>query len=203
MDERIQNAQRRAIQYWFVDGLAELSAGVTSLLLAVLFLLWGELAKTRWSLLIFFLIPLAVSVVLRLVIQKVKQRITYPRTGYVAPLQGFENKRAVLIAAAFALLLLAVNATLAIQGSTAVLWSSSLAGLTFAFVFGWISYVTGLRRFAFLALFTAGLGASLGFLGAGYWTGVAVLCGCTGVILLFYGIMGLREYSRQTPSSAG
>jgi len=203
MDDHIHKAQQRAVQYWFVDGLAEIGAGILCLLLAVFFLLWEGMEKSRWSLIYFFGTGLVVAVGLRLIIQMIKQRLTYPRTGYTAPPGGFENKRLAWIVAGFTVLLLVLNLYLSLQGPTTMLWSAGLAGLLFAFVFGWTSYATGLRRFAFLALISLGLGALLGFLGIGYWTGMAILTGWIGVILLLYGFRGLREYKRRIESSTG
>jgi hypothetical protein len=203
MDDRIRNAQQRAIQYWFVDGLAEIGAGILCLLLAVFFLSWEAMEKSRWSLFYLLGTGLVVAVGLRLIIQKIKQRLTYPQTGYTAPPGGFENKRLAWMAAGFTVLLLGLNVYLSLRGSTTMLWSAGLAGLVFAFVFAWIGFTTGLRRFAFLALISLGLGAVLGFLGIGYWTGVAILTGWIGVILLLNGIWGFKEYRRQTGSSAG
>lgn len=202
MSENLTKAQQRAVQYWFVDGLAEIAAGLASLLLALFFVIWPYIIKTRWSLLIFFAVAFAVSFGLRLVIQRIKERTTYPRTGYVAPLTGFENKRALVIAVAFTVLLLAVNFYLTLQGPKALLWSPGVAGLVFAFIFSLTGYWSGLRRLYFLALFCCLTGILLVFLRIGYLTGVAVLTGLIGTILLYFGIRTRRAYLRQNPSAS-
>ena len=80
MGENFTKVQQRAIQYWFLDGLAEISAGLICFLLVALFVLWQLIPLTRWSLFIFFIPAFAVSFGLRLLIQKIKERTTYPRT---------------------------------------------------------------------------------------------------------------------------
>ncbi len=201
MGENITKAQERAIQYWFLDGLAEISAGLICFILAALFILWQVVPLTRWGLFIFFIPAFAVSFGLRLLIQKIKERTTYPRTGYVAPLSGMENKRAFIIAIVFTTILLIINYYLTTHGQTALLWSPGVAGLTFAFVFAWTGYLTALRRFYFTAIFNLFIGAALVFLGIGYFSGVAILTGLTGVILLFSGVQVRRAYFRLNPPS--
>jgi hypothetical protein len=39
MEKNIKATQRRAVQYWFADGLAELIGGVMCLLLAIYFII--------------------------------------------------------------------------------------------------------------------------------------------------------------------
>lgn len=203
MNKNITTAQQHALQYWFVDGLAELSAGIVCILLAILFLKWQAIIKTRWSLLIFFFIALAFSFGLRLVIQKIKERTTYLRTGYVAPLSGLENKRAVIIAIAFTILLLAVNIYISRQGPKAMLWSSGAAGLIFAFLFSWTGYLTALRRFYYLALFSFLAGVLLAFLDIGYLIGTAILTSLNGLILLFSGFRARWAYTHQNSQVSG
>jgi hypothetical protein len=40
MSQDFEKVQQRAIQYWFVDGLADLAAGLVSLFLALLVGVW-------------------------------------------------------------------------------------------------------------------------------------------------------------------
>jgi hypothetical protein len=203
MIKNLTTAQQRAIQYWFVDGLAELSAGLVCLVLAVLFLKWQVIFKTRWSLFVFFIAAFAFSFGLRLVIQRIKEHTTYLRTGYVAPLSGLENKRAVVIAIAFTILLLVVNFYLALQGQKDLLWTSGVAGLIFAFIFAWTGYLTALRRFYYLALFSLLVGVGLAFLKIGYLTGAAILFGLIGFILLIFGFRARWAYTHQNSPLPG
>jgi hypothetical protein len=199
MRDNFTNVQKRAIQYWFLDGLAEISVGLVCLLLAVLFEFWWIILQTRWSLFIFFITAFAVSFGLRLAIQKIKEKHTYPRTGYVAPLSGLENKRAVIILIVFTVVLLVVNFYLTVHEQMSWLWSSGVAGLALAFIFAWTGYLTALRRFYFLALFNLFVGAGLVLFGIGLSSGMAILTGSNGVILLFFGIQARRAYSRLNP----
>ena len=198
MDNPLTHAQDRALQYWFVDGLAELSAGVVSVLLAGLFSLWQVFFTWRWSLPVLLLAGLAGSFGLRLVIQRIKERSTYPHTGYVAPLTGLENRRAAAVLFAFTILLLGLNYYLTRQGAPAALWSPALAGLVFGFFFIWTGVLTRLQRLIFLGGFSCLLGIVLSLLAVPFFTSLAIVCAAAGGILIVLGVRTRRQYLRQT-----
>lgn len=202
MNENLKKIQQRAVQYWFIDGLAEIGAGLVSLLLAILFLNWQVIFRSRWSLAVVLFVGLAVSFGLRLIIQRIKEGSTYLQTGFAAPFTGLENKRSVAIAVAFTILFLGFNLYLTLHGSQSMRWSSGLAGLVFAFIFAWTGYLTALRRFYYLALFGLVVGAVLAFLGVGYAIGVGFLTGSIGLVLIFFGIRTRKAYLGQNPTIA-
>jgi uncharacterized membrane protein len=199
MIDKLTKTQQRAIQYWFEDGLAELSVALVCLLLAVLFLTWQVIFKTRWSQFLFFIILIAFSFGLRLVIQRIKERTTYLRTGYVSPVSGLENNRAVVIVIAFTILLLGVNFYLNWSEAKSMPWSSGVSGLIFAFIFTWTGYVTALRRFYFLGLFSLLVGVVLVLLEVPYLNGAAILAGMIGIILLCLGFRSRWAYTHSNP----
>lgn len=217
MNRNLSKVQKRASQYWFVDGLAELAAGLVSLFLAILFWFWQVVFTGRWSLLVILIAGLGVSLGIRLIIQRIKERTTYLRTGYAAPLSGLERKWQVAILAAFTLLLLALNYYLSTTGSQNLLWSPGLAGLVFAFIFGWTGVSKQLRRFYFLALLSLGAGIVLTILGmepfrgievlaaltSDYFRGVGVLAGIVGLTLLWQGYRVRSTYIGQSPTLDG
>ncbi len=86
----IVEAERRAWNYWFVDGLPSLVAGTTSLAIAlVLYLLAPPWRTLHVVAILVFLLGVCVCIWMRLrmreVITWMRTRTTYPRTGYVAP----------------------------------------------------------------------------------------------------------------------
>lgn len=214
MNQNLSKVQKRAYQYWFVDGLAELAAGLVSLLLAVLFWFWQVVSAGRWSLLVILIAGLGVSLGIRLIIQRIKESSTYLRTGYAAPLSGLERKRQVAILVAFTLLLLSLNYYISSMGSQSLLWSPGLAGLVFAFIFTWTGVSTQLRRFYFLALLSLVAGIVLAILGlepfqgikvladltSDYFRGVGVLAGIIGLTLLYQGYRVRSAYIDHNPA---
>jgi hypothetical protein len=87
MTETITNATRRARGYWFIDGLAEIGAGLLFMVVSIPTLLWSlaaegsseaKLASGSRDILLVLGILL-----LYIVVRAVKLRSTYARTGYV------------------------------------------------------------------------------------------------------------------------
>ena len=199
MNKRITKLQKRTIQYWFADGLAELAAGLISLFLAVLFGIWQVIFMWSWSLPVILVAGLAVSFGLRLIIQRIKENTTYPRTGYAAPFSGLESKQSIVITIVFAILLLGSNYYLTAKGPQSLLWSPGMAGFAFALCFAWIGALMKLQRFYFLAFLSLCVGVALAVLGVDYFRGVEVLAGIVGLILLFQGYRTRKAYINQNP----
>lgn len=199
MNKNITKVQKRAIQYWFVDGLAELAAGLISLFLAVLFWIWQVIFMWRWSLPVILVAGLVVSFGLRLIIQRIKEHTTYLRSGYAAPFNGLERKWSIVITLVFALLFLGLNYYLTVKGPQSLLWSPGMAGLAFGLSFAWFGALTKLRRFYFLAFISLCVGVALAVLGVDYFRGVGVLAGVVGLILLYQGYRTRKAYINQNP----
>lgn len=84
----IAQAEQRAWDYWFVDGLPNLVSGVACVLVATS-LLSAAMRPRHTIIAITSIVSLVLYVFLlirlRSVVEWLKERITYPRTGYVAP----------------------------------------------------------------------------------------------------------------------
>jgi hypothetical protein len=84
----ILDAERRAWAYWFADGLPTLTAGVGSLSIAFFLLYSRHRAATPLSvgvLLIALGLYGAILLRHRQIVEWLKSKITYPRTGYASP----------------------------------------------------------------------------------------------------------------------
>lgn len=197
MNEKFVDVQKKAIQYWFIDGLAEMAAGLVGIFLAVLFGVWHQVFTWRWSLPVILVAAFVVSFGLRLIIQRIKARTTYPRTGYVSPFSGFESKWSIVILIIFSLILLGLNYYLSTRGSQALLWSPGLAGLIFTVIFVWTGVMTKLKRFFILGIISLILGLILVLLKLDYFQGVSVLAGIVGLVLLVQGYQVRKIYLNQ------
>ena len=84
----ILSAELRARNYWFVDGLPNLVTGMVLVLIGAA-LLAGQVKPERPLLLgvslVAIVLYLAFALRIRQVVEWLKARITYPRTGYTAP----------------------------------------------------------------------------------------------------------------------
>jgi hypothetical protein len=197
MNENLNKSQQRALQYWFIDGLAELSGGVICLLLAIAFFLWGIVPQSPLTDLIFFLILFGGGYLIRRVVLRLKERTTYPRTGYVAYKRGKQNKVAFYIAIGFTILLLALQVLLVLNGQQSLMWIPAIGGLIFAFIFSWTGYQTAMPRFYFLAVFCLLVGFGLAISGIGNMFGAALLSALTGLILIAFGGLDRWNYTHQ------
>ena len=88
MDDDIQKAMQRTKRYWHIDGLVEIAFGCVCLVLASFFLIQAVLPQDSLvSQLLnagFVVIIIGSVLISRRVVTLAKERLTYPRTGYVA-----------------------------------------------------------------------------------------------------------------------
>jgi hypothetical protein len=203
-EETIHKAQLRGIQYWFEDGLAEIGTGGLFLLLGLYFYLQATLEKFFWGELLsgaFILIFLGGWYLAGRFVRTVKERITFPRTGYVAYQRNKNRKRPLRLA------LTLITASL-FSGASIVLVSKRplgmdimpiVNGLTIAFVFGLMAFRTGLARLYLPAAIGLLCGLALSLNGTGNITGLALDYMATAFTLIASGVIVLRRYLNSNP----
>lgn len=188
--------ERRARRYWYEDGFAELGLGVLFGALGLVFALEASasagvvrVAAVATLTLLVLLGTLAV----RRAIKTSKERLTYPRTGYVVYRRTSSSSRTIL-------------AVLVILGGTGIALGASAAtpgrvlalqSLTMAAVLLVPAYRFGLRRFYVLAAVAGLAGCATVVLGAGEISGSALVFGATGIASLLSGAWTLRSYLGQ------
>jgi len=196
--------EQRVKRYWYTDGIAELAGGGMLLLIGLYFsgqelLPAGSTARTLLEASLALLLIGGVLVTRRLV-NALKIRLTYPRTGYVDYGEGRKNtgSRRLLtggIAAAVAALLV-----LAGQWVGSFEWITAFTGLVFGLVFMILrARASGLARFYVLGGFclVLGVGLSLSGLPMGYSLGL--LYGLIGLASMLSGSIVLARYLRANP----
>jgi hypothetical protein len=198
MENNIKTSQQRAIQYWFVDGLTELSTGALCLLLAIYFVVQQVLPASQGSFALLFLIVFVAAFGVRKLMLWYRERSTYQRTGFVELKKGWEDRRFLGIAIVFTVLLLGFNLYTILRGIQTVVWLPALCGIVFAFIFSLAGFRTKLVRIYFLACYTLLLGLFLAISGLGGLWGAALLSLGTGLVLLVFGLVTRLVYLRQT-----
>jgi hypothetical protein len=198
MENNLKASQKRAVQYWFADGLAELSGAVICLILAVYFGLMQIIGSSQGSVALLFLMVFVAAFGIRKVMFWYRERSTYPRTGFVEPKKGWEDRRMLGIAIGFTVLLLAFMLFTILRGIQTMAWMPVLAGIIYAFIFSLAGYRTQLVRFYFLAGFCLLLGVFLAVSGLGDLWGAAILSLCVGLVLCAYGIVTRIAYLNQS-----
>lgn len=200
MDDRtINRAAKRTLQYWYVDGIVELVLGGLLLLLALYFGVIAILPEDSnlGSLLLaaLLLVLVVVGVVKQKLIGLLKERLTYPRTGYVAYPRQDKKRRG-----------LTVLFTIGMGMLVAVLFASTPASLAWIpAVSGWLigaywlyqGHRLGLLRFYALAGLSAVTGTAITLVGLGGARGLPLFYAVIGLASLVTGGITLWAYLRQ------
>lgn len=96
MDD-LQISKKRSISYWFVDGISEIGTGSVIAFMGCLFLLLAVLPHgSKWNLVIAYGQPVFIVGAFYLVskiVRAFKDRVTFPRTGFVSYIRPKINKR--------------------------------------------------------------------------------------------------------------
>ena len=202
MENNLKASQQRAIQYWFADGLVELSGGVIGLLLAIYFCIQQILQASKGAFALIFLSVFAAAFGIRKLMLWYREHSTYGRTGFVEPKKGWEDRRLLAAEVSFTLLLIGVMLYTIIRGIQTVVWMPAIAGSVLAFIFALAGYRTKLVRIYFLAVFCLVLGVFLALSGLGDLWGSAILSLGTSLVLFAFGIVTRTAYMRQTKVTA-
>jgi hypothetical protein len=197
MENNIKASQLHAVQYWFADGLAEISGAVICLLITVYFGLLALIPASQAAFALLFLAVFIAAFGIRKLMFWLRQRSTYPRTGYVEPKKGWENRTMFGIAIAFTVLLMVFMLLMVMRGIQTLILMPAIGGAIYAFVFIQAGYRVKLLRFYFLAGFCFLLGLTLSASGLGDLWGAALLSFVTSLLLFSFGIATRISYLRQ------
>jgi hypothetical protein len=205
MKTEIEKIEQRTARYWFEDGLVEMAFGGVVLLLALFFGARAAApAKGAWRFLLDVgLLPLFVlgGWGMNKAVRTLKQRITYPRTGYVSYCKPEGKKgawRAFLIGAT-AGITGALTALVLAAKSPGFDRLPAVSGVGFALGLSFLAFRFKLTRLAVLAVFSAAAGIALAFSGWGESGELAAFYGVLAVSLLLSGWLAFRRYLRDHP----
>jgi hypothetical protein len=204
MQNNLTDVEQRVKRYWFKDGLGELVGGGMMLLIGLFFagqkwLPQGSMGRTLLqSSLTVLLIGGALA--MRWLVNKLKTRLTYPRTGYVEYEPGPKNtpSRRVFTAG----IAISVSALLVIFGRSfgSFNWLPGFTGLLFGVVFIILrARSNGVGRFYVLGTFCVILGMALSFSGLPMGYSLGLFYGLTGIVSMVSGGITLISYLRENP----
>lgn len=207
MQSNISDVEQRVKRYWYTDGIGELIGGGMFILMAAYFALQEYLGQNSMvggilqvSLILVMIGGMSIS---RWLINTLKTRLTYPRTGYVEYQFNERNMRArriwVIIVAfgVSALTMVFVRAFQSIDSIVAV--TGVVVGLILMFL---RAKAAGLVRFYILGAISIALGLSLSLsrLPNGYSLGL--FYGLMGICFIISGGLTLRRYLENNPLPA-
>jgi len=204
MSDNLMDVERRIKRYWYSDGLAEISVGGMFLLLGLYFAVQGYFGEGSTVSVILqtgmILVMLAGFMATQWLVNTLKSRLTYPRTGYVeyrVKDNDAKQRRYVVIAVAA---MIAVASMVLINYirdlDSMVLGTGFLIGVIFIVLRGKSSGVT---RFYYLGGFSLLLGIALSFDKLPQAYNLGLFYCLLGVALLISGGLVLRRYLRENP----
>jgi len=202
MNDDLKDPQLRALQYWPIDGVSELLVGVIVLLAAIIYYVQES---TPGSLLSKILGIASVILVCgvgfggRWIIQRIKERTTYPRTGYVTYKSSWKNKGNVAIAIGVMALVFAFVVFTTLTDTKLIAWGPVVCGLFLGILMVQAGYRFGQPRFYFLAFLGLLIGAGLVVSGLRIELSLPLFFGLNGLFLLTSGSLTLWKYLRSNP----
>jgi hypothetical protein len=202
MNDEIQQVVKRTRQYWFTDGFVEISMGGIFLILALYFYLQSVLPPESLILLIlqagFILVIFGTLFLGKRLVNRLKSRVTFPRSGYVA-YQVPSNKQRIL-SMGIALVIAALIAGLFITTPTSLNWIPAITGFIVAIVWLISGARVGLIRFFVLSVVSMVLGTGLSLSGLETYFSLSIYYAAMGLSLILSGTLTLANYLRQPVS---
>ena len=202
MNEQIQDWTKRTQRYWYVDGLAEIGVGailvVLGLFYAVLETLPANAAKSWLLGLGQPVLIIGFAVLVRWIVRRLKEKITFPRTGFIAyrPAEPRRKISGILIAIVTAVTL---GLVVFISRSWVNLqWVPSITGLFAGLLTFMIAYRIKLPRFYFLTIYTLAVGFTASLLRLTDSLNNEVFLIGLGVGWIVSGLLTLVKYLRST-----
>jgi hypothetical protein len=204
MKDNLADVEGRVRRYWFTDGIGELMGGALFLLLGLYFAAQqyvGE--KSPVGVILqsgFIVLVIGGSFVGRWMINQLKARLTYPRTGYVEYRLKDQNnmrRRTIAFALAMAVAMFAIVITRNVNTIDAmVAVTGLLVSAILLFNQGWAH---GVGRFYVLSAIALILGIVLSVSGLARGYNLGLFYGLMGICFAISGGLTLRHYLRANP----
>jgi hypothetical protein len=200
-------AQKRAVKYWYSDGLNELGFGALMLLLGVYFFLEGSLDANHPLRFIlesgFVLVIVGGSVLIGKLVQTAKERLTYQRTGFV----NYPRRKApawaqALMGVIIAGVMAALVANLAISSLDVERWLLAISGVLMAGVLMYMGLRSGVLRFLLLSLLILAIGGWITYTGVPGSKGYGLFYILAGLSVAISGACTLISYLHNHPIEA-
>jgi len=203
-NNEIIEVEQRVKRYWYTDGIAELASGGMFILMGLYFGLQGYFGEASLVSVILqvslALLMIAGAFGVRWLVNTLKARLTYPRTGYVEYRVNERDAKVRRYVVAGVGMIVAIASILlvdTIRGlDSMVLVTGLLVGVIFIALRGKSS---GLRRFYALGGLAIVLGVGLAFSNLIQAYSLALFYGLLGIAILVSGALVLRRYLNENP----
>jgi len=198
----IEDVLRNTRRYWFIDGLSEITGGVIIIIIALsyrfVFLMQDSLTRTMLLLIGQPALILLSTYFARKFIMILKEKITYPRTGFLKFRAVKPNKR---IQRILLVILIAGGVSIFISFMASMIPDRFLPVISSIFIaaYSWIlGYFNGVRRFYLIAILIVIFGAFISWVNLNGSLPYIYLLSGIGAIWMIAGGWTLIRYMRQT-----
>lgn len=202
MNNDLQDWAQRPQRYWYVDGLSEIGAGVVIFFFGLFSAIVGWLPGGDYKGALLGIgqpaLVIGLAVLARWAVARLKDQITYPRTGYIAYRRVERRKRvggillAVFFSAGIGLVVFISRSWLNLR------WLPAITGGFAALLTLMIALRIHLPRFYILAGYTLSIGVVTGLLRLADPYDTAMFFGGLGAGWIFSGAVTLIRYLRST-----
>lgn len=207
-NNEIKQVEERVKRYWYTDGIAELAGGSAFILLGLYFGIQGYLGENSLASVILqvslALLMIAGAFGVRWLVNGLKERLTYPRTGYVEYRVNERDAKLRRYVVAGMAMIIAIASILLVDYirdlDSMVLVTGLLVGIVFIALRGRSS---GLKRFYALGGVAILLGIGLAFSRLPQAYSLALFYGLLGAAILVSGALVLRRYLDENPLPTG
>lgn len=197
LDTQVEQAQRRTVQYWFEDGLAELVIGSSFLLLGLCFVLLGMVPSPGPLTLVPVVLMMGLCLAGPRLIKKAKERLVYARTGFVSFARPSPRRRWLTALVAFvSALLLGVLIT---KAPSLEVWVPTALELALAGLLLRMNRSAHLDRLSVLAGVSVLTGLLVSLRGDSDNAAGGIFFAIIGAVMAAGGALALRRYLKNAP----
>jgi hypothetical protein len=204
-NKEINETIKRTKRYWYVDGFSEIAIGLLLIFIVLLNRLVGLLHQEIVQILLVVLGTPGVILLGSRIVVKLKEKYTYPRTGYIAynKQTGSRRWKRILLSGTIGMLVGVVTTLL--SNGLPIIYQQVFVTIMIASAYTYIGYSIGLKRFYWIAALTIVLGLGLCAAKLGEVPYILTFFSGQGLIWIVSGLVALRQYfgSTQPPSEAG
>lgn len=198
MAKDINQVIRQTYRYFYEDGLVEMALGLLFVVVGGLLFVWQATTTSSVAAIILAIgLPLLVisgALLFRRIIRQLKERITFPRTGYVAYRQEKRDSGRWLIIVTVLTLTIAV-----IFLPESFNRMQFMVGSLLGAVLIYMGYRVGVWRFYIFGALAVALGVGLTLVKLEEVLAIAFLFVASGLLLLVAGALALMVYLRRYP----
>jgi len=202
-NKSLDQLTKRPLQYWFEDGIGELVTGGLFTLIGIYFVLQAMIPHPGWRAAISILSVAIIGggvIGGRVLIAKLKERLVYPRTGYVSyPRRPSKGRLAVTIGTVIAVAIMVIMLG---SANSAIDWTPLVIGVICGALMLFQAYQTGFNRLYLEAALAVLIGVTIAILGIGDMFSSGIFFLIYGLVMAFAGVCALRSYLQKAPPAS-